>query len=143
MWDQGNNKKYGVSTKKFYTLSIKKCCAVGYYSTVWEGISSVYSDHLIQIKENLCTSRKFFLTKLTFTANHTRTTCCLFYQCICFCECRTYQTVVLDPEGESQMDPEWVIYNKGAEIVQMVNSDPGLAIGMNDTSTFTLLIIYY
>lgn len=29
------------------------------------------------------------------------------------------QTVVLDPEGESQIDPNWVIYNKGAEIVQV------------------------
>ena len=43
---------------------------------------------------------------------------------------RTYQTVVLDPEGESQIDPNWVIYNKGAEIVQTMNSDPGLAVGM-------------
>ncbi|XP_077298566.1 cartilage oligomeric matrix protein-like [Arctopsyche grandis] len=42
---------------------------------------------------------------------------------------RTYQTVVLDPEGESQIDPNWVIYNKGAEIVQTMNSDPGLAVG--------------
>lgn len=42
---------------------------------------------------------------------------------------RTYQTVVLDPEGESQIDPNWVIYNKGAEIVQTQNSDPGLAVG--------------
>ncbi|XP_017785308.1 PREDICTED: cartilage oligomeric matrix protein [Nicrophorus vespilloides] len=41
----------------------------------------------------------------------------------------TYQTVVLDPEGESQIDPNWVIYNKGAEIVQTMNSDPGLAVG--------------
>ncbi|XP_031342513.1 cartilage oligomeric matrix protein-like [Photinus pyralis] len=40
-----------------------------------------------------------------------------------------YQTVVLDPEGESQIDPNWVIYNKGAEIVQTMNSDPGLAVG--------------
>jgi syndecan 4 len=44
--------------------------------------------------------------------------------------CRTYQTVVLDPEGDSQIDPNWVIYNKGAEIVQTMNSDPGLAVGM-------------
>lgn len=42
---------------------------------------------------------------------------------------RTYQTVVLDPEGDSQIDPNWVIYNKGAEIVQTQNSDPGLAVG--------------
>ena len=26
---------------------------------------------------------------------------------------RTYQTVVLDPHGDSQIDPNWVIYNKG------------------------------
>lgn len=45
------------------------------------------------------------------------------------CFYRTYQTVVLDPEGDSQIDPNWVIYNKGAEIVQTMNSDPGLAVG--------------
>lgn len=44
---------------------------------------------------------------------------------------RTYQTVVLDPEGDSQIDPNWVIYNKGAEIVQTMNSDPGLAVGFH------------
>lgn len=42
---------------------------------------------------------------------------------------RTYQTVVLDPEGDSQIDPKWVILNQGAEIEQTMNSDPGLAVG--------------
>lgn len=46
-------------------------------------------------------------------------------------ESRTYQTVVLDPHGDSQIDPNWVIYNKGAEIVQTMNSDPGLAVGFH------------
>ncbi|KAL1501068.1 hypothetical protein ABEB36_006466 [Hypothenemus hampei] len=40
-----------------------------------------------------------------------------------------YQTVALDPVGESQIDPNWEIFNHGAEIVQTMNSDPGLAVG--------------
>ncbi|XP_014256700.1 cartilage oligomeric matrix protein [Cimex lectularius] len=42
---------------------------------------------------------------------------------------RTFQTVALDPEGETQIDPHWIIYDEGAEIVQTMNSDPGLALG--------------
>jgi hypothetical protein len=38
-------------------------------------------------------------------------------------------TVRLDPEGESQQDPNWSINNEGAEVVQTLNSDPGLAVG--------------
>ncbi|XP_046970166.1 cartilage oligomeric matrix protein isoform X2 [Vanessa cardui] len=42
---------------------------------------------------------------------------------------RNYMTVRLDPEGTSQQDPNWEIANEGAEILQTLNSDPGLAVG--------------
>ncbi|XP_071476571.1 cartilage oligomeric matrix protein-like [Diadema antillarum] len=41
---------------------------------------------------------------------------------------RTYQTVVLDPEGEAQVDPRWIVFDEGRQIIQTINSDPGLAI---------------
>lgn len=41
---------------------------------------------------------------------------------------RAFQTILLDPVGDSQIDPEWHIRNQGAEIVQTKNSDPGLAV---------------
>lgn len=42
---------------------------------------------------------------------------------------RHYQAISLDPEGESQFEPKWVIYDKGSEIVQLINSDPGVVVG--------------
>lgn len=42
---------------------------------------------------------------------------------------RAFQTVVLGPEGETHINPNWVVLNQGMEIVQTLNSDPGLAVG--------------
>ena len=40
-----------------------------------------------------------------------------------------YETILLDPEGSSQLDPYWIVLNEGRELIQSVNADPGLAIG--------------
>ncbi|CAD6234250.1 GSCOCG00007686001-RA-CDS [Cotesia congregata] len=40
-----------------------------------------------------------------------------------------YEIIALDPVGDAQIDPHWQIHNKGAEIVQTQNSDPGIAVG--------------
>uniref|UniRef100_A0A4W4H7J0 TSP C-terminal domain-containing protein n=1 Tax=Electrophorus electricus TaxID=8005 RepID=A0A4W4H7J0_ELEEL len=42
---------------------------------------------------------------------------------------RAFQTVILDPEGDAQIDPSWMVLNQGMEIIQTMNSDPGLAVG--------------
>lgn len=42
---------------------------------------------------------------------------------------RKYKTLNLDPVGSAQEDPVWRIHNDGAEIWQLLNSDPGIAIG--------------
>ncbi|XP_034942857.1 cartilage oligomeric matrix protein [Chelonus insularis] len=44
---------------------------------------------------------------------------------------RKYEIIALDPEGEAQIDPNWQIHHSGAEIVQTINSDPGIAVGFD------------
>lgn len=39
--------------------------------------------------------------------------------------------ISLDPIGQTQYDPKWFVYNRGAEILQTENSDPGLAVGFD------------
>ena len=66
------------------------------------------------------------------TASSTNSTSALRNPEILSTDFRQYQTIVLDPFGAAQIDPVWVIYNEGAEIVQTMNSDPGLAIGFDE-----------
>lgn len=54
---------------------------------------------------------------------------CPFNGLVRYTDFRTFQTVLMDPFGESQIDAEWKILNKGAELIQESNSDPGLAVG--------------
>ncbi|XP_018343575.1 PREDICTED: cartilage oligomeric matrix protein isoform X2 [Trachymyrmex septentrionalis] len=47
---------------------------------------------------------------------------------------RKYFTIALDPYGTAQQDPVWRIHHDGAEIQQLLNSDPGIAIGPDELS---------
>lgn len=42
---------------------------------------------------------------------------------------RAIRSVILDPEGDAQRDPNWEVHANGSEIVQTLNSDPGLVVG--------------
>lgn len=44
---------------------------------------------------------------------------------------RTFQMVTLNPHEYWLENPNWIIYNKGAEIVQTANSKPVLAVGFD------------
>ncbi|XP_071964265.1 cartilage oligomeric matrix protein-like isoform X2 [Antedon mediterranea] len=41
---------------------------------------------------------------------------------------RTFQTIILDPVGDAQYDPNWIVFDEGRQILQTINSDPGLAV---------------
>lgn len=45
---------------------------------------------------------------------------------------RKFQVVLLDPKGTTQSDPLWVIRSQGTELLQITNSDPGIALGVTN-----------
>ncbi|XP_014205264.1 cartilage oligomeric matrix protein [Copidosoma floridanum] len=47
---------------------------------------------------------------------------------------RKYDTIALDPYGKTQEDPIWEIHHNGSEIYQTMNSDPGIAVGLDSFS---------
>ncbi|XP_020300178.1 cartilage oligomeric matrix protein-like [Pseudomyrmex gracilis] len=43
-----------------------------------------------------------------------------------------YKTIALDPFQDTQIDPAWIVLNQGAEIRQIYDSDPGIAVGPHE-----------